>query len=134
MASLPAPLFFLSIKWREMTFFLVVSLAGWWPCELVCTEQQLFHSGLVLTTCSGARLGEEYGREESKGGAVCNVSGSPHLRQALMRHAAQLSMSPACVGTPMLFIQFGAGGKVALILMARPWLSKQDCEGHVEQC
>lgn len=105
--------------------------------SLVCTEQQLSHSGPVLTICSGAKLGEECGREESKGGAVCNVPGSPHLRQVLMSHEAQLSMSPAHVGTPMLFIHFGAGGrggKVALVLMARPWLSKQDCEGHVEQC
>lgn len=52
-ASLPAPLF-LSIKWHEMTFSLMVSLDGWqtgWSCELVCTEEQFSRSRPVPTTC-----------------------------------------------------------------------------------
>lgn len=41
--------------------------------SLACTKQQLSHSGPVLTTCPGARLGEECSRDESKGG-VCVMS------------------------------------------------------------
>lgn len=44
--------------------------------NLVCTKQQLSHSGPMLTTCPGARLGQHRSGGESKGGVVSKVPGS----------------------------------------------------------
>lgn len=74
----PCPLS-LSIKWREMTFFLVVSLAGWlagWPCEPGVHQAAVVPLWAYADHLSGARLGKECSREESKGGVVWNVPGS----------------------------------------------------------
>lgn len=111
--------------------------------SLVCTKQQLSHSRPMLTTCSGARLGKECSREESKGGVVRNVPGShfeflPSPDTGYNEASSSTCICPQPVWGDRCYLfslgQEGEEGKF-LVLMSIPWwLSKQDCEGHVEQC
>lgn len=109
--------------------------------SLVCTKQQLSHSRPMLTTCPGARLGEECSREESKGGVVWNVPGSHFEFLPLPDTGYNEASSSTCIcpspcgETDAIYSVWNrkeresvSGPDVAW------WLSKQDCEGHVEQC
>jgi hypothetical protein len=86
----------------------------------VYTKQQFSDPRPAPTTCSGIKLGGEYGREEeakdeNKSGAVCIVlpkailSFCPYLTLTAFGTKLSSYISPALGGRGMLFIQFGAG-------------------------